>query len=114
MTDERLLADFLSHREGSAFEVLVRRYGPMVLRVCRDVLGDREHAEDAFQATFLVLVRQAGSIREGGALGRWLYEVALRISRRERRRLAKIRSQERQAPAMDAAAPPTSTRRIAS
>jgi polysaccharide biosynthesis/export protein len=106
MTDEQLLADFLNHRDGSAFEVLIRRYGPMVFRVCRDVLGDREHAEDAFQATFLVLVRKAGSIRQGAALGRWLYEVALRISRRERRRLVKQRSQERQAPEMDAAAPP--------
>jgi polysaccharide export outer membrane protein len=106
MTDERLLADFLTHRDESAFEVLIRRYGPMVFRVCRDVLGDYEHAEDAFQATFLVLVRKAGSIRQGAALGRWLYEVALRISRRERRRLAKLRSQERQALAMDAAAPP--------
>jgi polysaccharide export outer membrane protein len=106
MTDEQLLADFLSQRDGSAFEALIRRYGPMVYRVCRDVLGDPEDAEDAFQATFLVLVRQAGSIRECAALGRWLYEVALRISRRERRRLSRIRSQERQAPEMEAAAPP--------
>ena len=106
MTDEQLLVDFLSHSDGSAFEGLVRRYGPMVLRVCRDVLGDREDAEDAFQATFLVLLRQAGSIRERSSIGRWLYEVACRISRRERRRVAKLRSQERQAPAMDAAAPP--------
>jgi polysaccharide export outer membrane protein len=106
MTDERLLADFLSHRDGSAFEALVRRYGPMVFRVCRDLLGDPEHAEDAFQATFLVLLRRAGTIRQHGSLGRWLYEVACRISRRERRRLARIRSQERQAPEMEAAAPP--------
>ena len=106
MTDEQLLVDFVSHSDGSAFESLVRRYGPMVFRVCRDVLGDREDAEDAFQATFLVLLRQAGSIRERSSIGRWLYEVACRISRRERRRVAKLRSQERQAPAMDAAAPP--------
>ena len=106
MTDERLLAEFVSRRDGVAFDGLVRRHGPMVLRVCRDVLGDREHAEDAFQATFLVLVRRAGSIRDRGSIGRWLYEVALRISRRERRRLARLRSQERQAPEMEAAAPP--------
>ena len=106
MTDEQLLVDFLSHRDGSAFEGLVRRYGPMVFRVCRDVLGDPEDAEDAFQATFLVLLRQAGSIRERSSIGRWLYEVACRISRRERRRVARLRFQERQAPAMDAAAPP--------
>jgi polysaccharide biosynthesis/export protein len=106
MTDERLLADFLSQRDESAFEALVRRYGPMVFRVCRDLLGDPEHAEDAFQATFLVLLRRAETIRQHGSLGRWLYEVACRISRRERRRLARIRSQERQAPEMEAAAPP--------
>ncbi len=106
MTDDQLLADFLSHRNGLAFEALVRRYGPMVFRVCRDIVGDPEDAEDAFQATFLVLLRQAGSIRDGSAVGRWLYEVACRISRRERRRLARLRSQERQAPVMDAAATP--------
>ena len=106
MTDEQLLVDYLSHRDASAFEALVRRYGPMVLRVCRDVLGDREDAEDAFQATFLVLLRQAGSIRDRASIGRWLYEVACRISRRERRRVARLRFQERRAPEMDAAAPP--------
>jgi polysaccharide export outer membrane protein len=106
MNDEQLLADFLSHRDGSAFEALVGRYGPMVLRVCRDLLGDHEFADDAFQATFLVLARQAASIRDRGSVGRWLYEVACRISKRERRRLARLRSQERQAPEMEAAAPP--------
>jgi polysaccharide biosynthesis/export protein len=106
MTDERLLVDYVSHGDGSAFETMIRRHGPTVYRVCRDVLGDSESAEDAFQATFLVLVRRAGSIREGRALGRWLYEVALRIARRERRRLARIKAQERQVSEMEAAAPP--------
>jgi polysaccharide export outer membrane protein len=106
MSDDQLLADFLGRRDDLAFESLVRRYGPMVFRVCRDMLGDREDAEDAFQATFLILIRQSGSIRERGSLGRWLYEVACRISRRERRRLAKIRSQERQVPEMEASARP--------
>ena len=108
MTDERLLTDFLAHRDDSAFEGLVRRHGPMVYRACRDILGEPEDAEDAFQATFLVLMRRAGSIRERGALGRWLYEVACRISRRERKRLARLGSQERQAPEMEASAPPDS------
>jgi RNA polymerase sigma factor (sigma-70 family) len=106
MVDEQLLEQFVSDRDGSAFESLVRGHGPMVLRVCRDVLGDHEHAEDAFQATFLVLVRRAGSIREPNSLGRWLYEVALRIAKRERKRLAKLKAMERQAPEMDAAALP--------
>ena len=104
MTDEQLLSTFLARRDGSAFESLLRRYGPMVFRVSRDILGDVDDAEDAFQATFLVLFRQAGSIREPGSVGRWLYEVACRISRRELRRLARLRSQERQAPSMDEAA----------
>jgi RNA polymerase sigma factor (sigma-70 family) len=106
MTDEKLLADYLSHRDELAFEALVRRYGPMVFRVSRDILGDREHAEDAFQATFLVLSRQAGSIHQHRSLNRWLYEVACRISRRERRRLDRLRSQERQVPEMESAASP--------
>jgi RNA polymerase sigma factor (sigma-70 family) len=106
MSDDQMVADFVSLGDGSAFEGLVRRYGPMVFRVCRDVLGDPQDAEDAFQATFVVLLRQAGSIRDRASIGRWLYEVASRISRRERRRVAKIRSQERQVPAMDWAAPP--------
>ncbi len=106
MIDEQLLTDFVAHGDGSAFEGLVRRHGPMVFRVCRDVLGDRDQAEDAFQATFLVLLRKAGSIRESRTLGRWLYEVASRVSQRERRRLSRLRSQERQAPEMEAAAPP--------
>ncbi len=106
MTDERLLADFVSHSDGSAFEAIVRRHGSMVFRVCRDFLGDRDLAEDAFQATFLVLVRQAGSIREQASLGRWLYAVACRISRRERRRQFRLRAHERQALEVEAAAPP--------
>ncbi len=106
MTDDQLLLDFLSRRDDRAFEALVRRYGPMVLRVCLDVLRDRDVAQDAFQATFVVLIRQAGSIRDRGSLGRWLYEVAVRISRRERRRVEKIRSKERQVLEMEAPAPP--------
>ncbi len=106
MTDDQLLLDFLSRRDETAFELIVRRYGPMVLRVCRDILGDRDDAQDAFQATFMVLIRRADSIRDRDSVGRWLYQVAARISRRERRRVWKIRSQERQALEMEAAAPP--------
>jgi len=101
MTDQQLLTNFVSDRDEAAFEAVVLRYGPMVLRVCRDVLDHPADAEDAFQATFLVLFRQAGSIRDRASLGRWLCEVAWRISRRERRRVARLRSQERQAPEMD-------------
>src|SRR3954471_18648808 len=69
-TDGQLVAMFLSGREGSqsAFEALVRRHGPMVLGVCRRVLGDAHLAEDAFQATFVVLARKAGTLRDDDLL----------------------------------------------
>src|SRR3954471_24033995 len=83
VTDGELLAQFLSRGASeaeAAFEVLVRRHGPMILGVCRHVLNEPQDAEDAFQATFLVLVRKADSIRDREVLGRWLYEVAYRTA----------------------------------
>jgi RNA polymerase sigma factor (sigma-70 family) len=79
-TDSELLARFTATRDGAAFEELVQRHGPMVLGVCRSVLGHEQDAEDAFQATFLVLARQAGAIRRGQALPAFLYEVAHRVA----------------------------------
>jgi DNA-directed RNA polymerase specialized sigma subunit len=67
-SDEQLLHAFLANRENNAFAVLVRRYGPMVLHVCRRVLGHEQDAEDAFQATFLVLTQSAASLRNKTAL----------------------------------------------
>ena len=86
-SDGQLLARFAACRDEFgeiAFEPLVRRHGPMVLRVCHQVLGDRHTAEDAFQATFLILARRAGSIRRPELLGHWLYGVALRTAREAR------------------------------
>jgi RNA polymerase sigma factor (sigma-70 family) len=68
----------------AAFAALVRRHGPMVLAVCRAILRDPADAEDAFQATFLVLVRRAAVIRDRTAVGEWLYSVAGRAARRLR------------------------------
>ena len=89
LTDPELLGHFTT-RDGAAarqaFEAIVRRHGPMVLGVCRRVLGDRHAAEDAFQATFLVLALKADAIRKRDALGSWLHGVAARISRRARGR----------------------------
>ncbi len=78
----------------AAFAALVARHGPMVLHVCRQLLGDRHHAEDAFQAVFLVLARKARSIRDPDLLGNWLYGVALRTARKARGQLARRRKNE--------------------
>ena len=83
-TDAWLLHRFASHRDEAAFATLVERHGPLVLSVCRRVLATVQDAEDAFQATFLVLARKAGAIREPNLLGNWLYGVASRIARRAR------------------------------
>jgi RNA polymerase sigma factor (sigma-70 family) len=78
--DPVLLQRFLARREEAAFEALVRRHGPMVLALCRRLLHQDQDAEDAFQATFLVLARKASSISRREALGSWLYGVATRIA----------------------------------
>jgi RNA polymerase sigma factor (sigma-70 family) len=83
-SDELLLTQFLQQNDQDAFAVLVRRHGPMVLGVCLRLLHHHQDAEDAFQATFLTLVRKGHSIREHGALPAWLYRVAFRISVRIR------------------------------
>src|SRR5437588_225594 len=75
-SDGELVQAFVSRRDEAAFELLLHRHGPMVLGVCRRVLRNEADAEDAFQATFLVFVRKAASIRSGGAVGNWLYGVA--------------------------------------
>lgn len=76
MTDSQLLERFLSRRDEAAFAALVRRHGPMVLGVCRRVLGHAHDAEAAFQATFLVLVRKAHAIAQRERLVNWLYGTA--------------------------------------
>jgi RNA polymerase sigma factor (sigma-70 family) len=99
--DNELLERFASRRDENdltaqlAFATLLARHGAMVMRVCRAVLGDRHEAEDAFQATFLVLASRAGSIRRGGSVGSWLYGVALRVSAAARSRAARRCRHER-------------------
>src|SRR5437016_4238787 len=75
-SDAELLQGFIVHRDSDAFATLVRRHGPMVFGVCRRIVGNVHDAEDAFQATFLVLVKKAGSLAERDLVGGWLYGVA--------------------------------------
>ena len=96
-TDAELLARFAAHREEEAFTALVHRYGPMVLAVCRRIVRDAHAAEDAFQATFLVLARKAGSLTQPELLGPWLYGVASRTARKAKIEMARRNSHERHA-----------------
>jgi RNA polymerase sigma factor (sigma-70 family) len=96
MTDGQLLECFIARREESAFEALVQRHGPMVLGVCRRVVGHAQDAEDAFQGTFLVLVRKAASIAPRESVGNWLYGVAYHTALVVRAKARRQRAKEKQ------------------
>jgi RNA polymerase sigma factor (sigma-70 family) len=98
LSDRQLLERFVSGGSTptgeAAFATLVGRHGGLVLGVCRELIGDTHHAEDAFQAVFLVLARRAGSIREPDLLGNWLYGVAVRTARCARNQIVRRRRRE--------------------
>ncbi len=96
LEDGEILGRFVEGRDEAAFELLLRRHGPMVRNVCRQTLFDPHEAEDAFQATFLALVCKASALRVEGSVGPWLYRVASRISARARAN--RRRRREREAP----------------
>jgi RNA polymerase sigma factor (sigma-70 family) len=89
LSEGELLDRFVRARDESAFEVLVARHGPMVLSVCRSLLRDPNDVDDAFQATFLVLVRKASTLRQCDLLANWLYGVAIRVAMRARGQAAR-------------------------
>ena len=95
LTDRQLLERFVQRRDEAAFEVLVHRHGPMVWRVCRLLLHNAQDCEDACQATFLVLVRKAGSVARPELLGNWLYGVAWRVAGRIRKTVGRRQAHER-------------------
>jgi RNA polymerase sigma factor (sigma-70 family) len=99
-TDCDLLERFTARQEEEVFEELLQRHGPVVLGVCQRVLNHEQDAEDAFQATFLVLARRAGSIRKQASLGSWLYGVAYRLALKVKAGSARRRALERRVATM--------------
>src|ERR1700719_3887998 len=91
LEDRKLLELFLVNQDPEAFAALVHRHGPMVLSVCRRILLDPHEAEDAFQATFLILLRKARWLRKRELLANWLYGVAYRTALKVRADLARRR-----------------------
>jgi RNA polymerase sigma factor (sigma-70 family) len=104
-SDRQLVERFLAERNEAAFEAIVRRHGPMVYRVCFRILQQSQDAEDAFQATFLVLAQKLRGVRKRASLASWLHGVAHRVALKARTQAASRRRHERQA-ARDAAMPP--------
>ncbi|MBY0524295.1 MAG: sigma-70 family RNA polymerase sigma factor [Gemmataceae bacterium] len=105
LTDGQLLERFTLRQEESAFEALMQRHGPMVHNLCRNVLHDPHAADDAFQATFMVLARKATSIQKRQSVASWLYGVAYRISLRSKANATRRRLHERQTIPMPATDP---------
>src|SRR5262249_27300934 len=99
-TDQDLLQKFAARRDESAFTELVERHGPLVWKVCRRMCNQHD-AEDAFQATFLVLARRAGQVRKKEAVGSWLFGMAYQTARSQKRAAGRRWNREHQGPARE-------------
>jgi len=104
--DDQLLERYLTRRDEAAFEALVNLHGPMVLGLCRRMLRDPRDVEDAFQATFLILVRKASAIRDPSHLSNWLYGVAYRVAVRARTNTLRRRGRETTIASLEVATAP--------
>ncbi len=98
LSEAQMLDRFLVSRDEAAFEGLVARHGPMVLSVCRKTLRDDHLAEDAFQATFLLLAKKARTVRGRDTLGPWLHRVAFRVAVRSAKAETKRKAKETSSP----------------
>src|SRR5690349_9232630 len=105
LSDPELLRRFTEGRDEAAFTTLVKRHGPLVLGVCRRVLGSAHDADDAFQAAFLVLANKAHALGRIASLPCWLYQVAYRVALKARSRAATRHKHEQAAPGRGAADP---------
>jgi RNA polymerase sigma factor (sigma-70 family) len=103
--DRQLLGQFAAQHDESAFSALIQRHGPMVLGVCRRVLNNAHDAEDAFQATFLILARKAAAIRQQESVSGWLYQVAYHTALKARVRSSRRAARERETTALPPADP---------
>jgi RNA polymerase sigma factor (sigma-70 family) len=103
-SDRQLLKQFAARREESAFAALMKRHGPMVLGVCRRISGHVQDAEDAFQATFLLLARKAGTIHRRDSIAGWLHGVAYRVAWKARKAMVRRQQREKRAARPEAAA----------
>jgi RNA polymerase sigma factor (sigma-70 family) len=101
LSDQQLLQRFAGTADEAAFATLVRRHGPLVLGVCRRVLGGGPDLDDVFQATFVILARKADSIRKQGAVGSWLYGVAYRLALELKTQIGRRRHRESGSPTLE-------------